>query len=381
MPAPAFDLAVVGLGGMGSSVAYHAASRGLRVIGLERFDLMHTRGSSHGVTRILRLGLHEGGHLVEMAHLARDLWLRLGEEAGERVFVECGSLDLGGAESAIVQRSLEACHAHGIDHELLDAARLAERVPGLRPDPDMVGVLQPGSGLVACERATEAHQRLAAERGAELHARCRVTGWEPEGDGWRVHTDSGSHLAERVVICPGAFGAGLVPELAGLVRAERQVIGWFTPAGDPGLFTPERMPCWIIDGPLGHFYGLPVHGAPGFKIARLTRDEPVDPEQPAAPPAPAEEADLRAVLARWFPAANGPVADLATCLFESSPDLAFIIDALPGPPGAFVAAGFSGHGFKYASLIGGVMVDLALGEEPAVDLAPFRLGRFAAATA
>ncbi len=376
-----FDLAVVGLGGMGSAVAHHAAARGLRVLGLERFDLAHTRGSSHGVTRILRLGLHEGGYLVDMARRSLELWRELGEESGETIFVECGSVDLGPPDSSIVRSSLEACVEQGVEYELLDAAGLAERIPGLVPDPDMTGVLQPGAGLVACEVATAAHQRLARERGAVLLDRRRVTGWRPDGEGWRIHTEGGAHLAARVVVCPGAFAGGLLEELHGRVRAERQVIGWFHPITDPATFGPDRMPCWILDGPLGHFYGLPVHGIPGFKLARMRHDELVDPEDAPVPPREEEIEDLRGVLARWFPGANGPLHRSGTCLFESTPDRVFVMDELPGPGGVFVAAGFSGHGFKYASVVGRAMAALAVGDDPGIDLRPFRLERLTEAGA
>jgi sarcosine oxidase len=374
----AYDLAVIGVGGMGAAVMFHAARRGMRVLGIERFDVGHDRGSSHGVTRILRLGVHEGADYVSWAQRARDLWLALGDEAGEVLFHPCGSVDLGPPESEIVRGSRATCEARGVPHEVLDAAALRERIPVLNPDDDMIGVLQPGSGMVACEASLLAHVAGARVAGAEVRCGEAVVGWEADGDGHRIVTGAGEHRAAAVVVTAGAWAGELVPELAGLIRAERQVVGWFHP-DDPAAFAPERMPCWILDGPLGHFYGLPVHGIPGFKLARMAHEEEIDDlGAPVRPPQDADVEDLRAVLRRWFPRADGPVASLATCIFETTPDRDFIIDRVPGRRAAWVAAGFSGHGYKYCGAVGEAMAALVAGEAPALDTSAFALGRFAA---
>ena len=181
---------------------------------------------------------------------------------------------------------------------------------------------------MACERSLAAHVRLAVAMGADLRDGETVLGWEDDDDGHRIVTDEGDYTAAGVVVTAGAWSPGWRRPLAGLIRPERQVVGWFHPL-EPELFVPERMPCWILDGPLGHFYGLPVHEVPGLKLARMAHEEEVPLDAPVRAPTADDVAELRAVLRRHFPRADGPVATLATCIFESTPDRDFIIDRLP----------------------------------------------------
>jgi sarcosine oxidase len=222
-----------------------------------------------------------------------------------------------------------------------------------------------------------AHVAGALRRGAEIRARERVLEWEEIPEGVRVRTDRGTVEADRLVLTAGAWSQDLARLPAGSVRGVRQSLAWLQPTS-PELFEPERMPVFnlAIDGE--HFYGFPVHGIPGFKLGRYERDgESGDPDAISREPTLADEAPLRAFAERYFPEGAGPTVALKTCLFELSPDEHFIVDRHPDAPGgAVVAAGFSGHGFKFCSVIGEIVADLALDGSTRHDIELFRLDRF-----
>jgi sarcosine oxidase len=374
-----YDVIVVGVGGIGSAIALHAARRKLRVLGIEQYSLPNRRGSSHGITRILRVGLNEGPTYVPLVRRALDLWGELSAEIGTPLFVNNGSLDLAEPSSPVFQGSKAACEKFGLRHEILDPAAIRRRFPGVRPDPEMLAVFQPDSGLVLCEAATEAHLRLALAASAELHGHERMLAWERRGELYSVTTDRGAYACRSLVISAGAWAGRMLSPFGISIKAERQVMGWFQPERNEDHFSPARMPSWIIDSrPLGHFYGLPICGIPGFKLAKFVFGDIVNPSEAVLEPQRGDEEILRAFLRRYFPDADGPVMSLVASFFENTPDRNFIIDELPGHPNLWLAVGFSGHGFKYASAIGELMADLVTAQPPRYDLSSFRASRFSA---
>ena len=241
-----FDAIVIGVGGMGSAAAYHLARRGLRVLGLDRFEIPNEQGSSHGITRAIRLAYAEDPAYVPLLARAYEGWRELEAEVGEQLLHITGSMDISRPDQAIVQGAIRSCEEHGLPYELLDAGEVARRFPGYRLDPEMVALLQPDGGFVLPERAIAAHARGALASGAELRPGERVTGWEPTAEGVRVSTDLASYEAERLVITAGAW----IGELAGVpVVAERQVLAWLQPR-QPQLFTPTGSPSSICRPPM-----------------------------------------------------------------------------------------------------------------------------------
>ena len=364
---------------MGSAIAAHASARGLKVLGLDQFSIPNTRGSSHGATRILRLGLHEGPTYVPLVLRAVELWRELGEKIGTPIFHSCGGLDVGPPGSSIPTNSQRSCEKFNIAHEVLDASETARRFPAMRPQADMIAVYQPGSGFVLPELAISSHVNVALESGAEIHGFERVLGWEPFHDRFKLRTDRGTYEARQIVFASGAWTGKLLAEHQVPVVPERTVLGWFAPRARLDSFQPDRLPIWIVDVPeIGHFYGFPIHGVPGFKLGRL-REIPspaIDPDLLRREPDLEDEDDMRSFIREIFPDADGPVLAMETCFFENSPDRVPIIDRLPGAQGAWVVGGFSGHGFKFCSAVGEVVADLVTGKAPTFDLGPFQLSRF-----
>jgi sarcosine oxidase len=374
-----FDVIVLGVGGMGSAAVYHLARRGKRVLGIERFDVPHDFGSSHGLTRIIRLAYYEHPAYVPLLRRSYQLWRELERVAGEPLLHITGSIDAGTPESAVFQGSRRSCELHDLPHEVLDATQLRQRFPGYRLPGGYLALFQPEGGFLLPERCVVAHVEAAQALGAEVHAREQVLEWRTRGDGFEVQSDRAIYHAERLVISAGPWASKLVPGLAPLAIPERQVLGWFQPL-EPPLFEPERFPVFNLLVDEGRFYGFPIHGIPGFKIGLYHHlEEHVDPDTIDRDIHPRDEHALRTCVSRYFPAANGPVMAMKTCMFTNSPDEHFILDLLPDHPRVAVAAGFSGHGFKFCSVVGEIMADLVEHGQTAHDVGLFRLARFARA--
>lgn len=378
MTTSAYDVIVVGVGGMGSAACYHLARRGKRVLGIERHGIPHAYGSSHGLTRIIRLAYHEDPAYVPLVRRAMMLWLETGDRFGQPLMFTTGSLDLGPGGGAFFSGSLAACREHDLPHEVLTAAEINHRFPAFRLPADHSGLFQPNGGFIASERAIVAHAELAQAAGAEIHTGEAVLDWQPlAGGGVRVRTDRGSYDAGRLILSAGAWLADLVPSLAPVAVPERQVIAWFEPT-TPAKFMPDAMPVTILMVDEGPYFTLPIWGGPGVKIGlHHHRFERGHPDAIRRAPDADDEALLRVCLGRYMPDANGPMVRAADCLYTNTPDEHFIIDALPDNPDVIVASPCSGHGFKFASVIGEILADLAIAGTSRFDLSMFRLGRFA----
>lgn len=373
---PAYDAIVLGLGGMGSATLFHLARRGGRVLGLERFNLVHEYGSSHGLTRIIRLAYWEHPTYVSLLRRAYELWRELEGLAGERLLHITGSVDAGPEAGAIFQGALRSSELHGLAHEVMDGTELRRRYPGYRLPKEIQCLYQPDGGFLLPERCDVAHVELALARGAEVRCREPVLEWGAGGGRAWVRTERGRYEAGRLIICAGPWAFKLVPELAGLAVPERQVLAWLQPSR-PEYFRPDAFPVFNLEVEEGRFYGFPSFLIPGFKFGKYNhRREQVDPDTVNSEPQPEDEELLRAFAARYFPDGAGATLMLKACLFTNSPDHHFILDLHPDHPEVSVAAGFSGHGYKFCSVIGEVMADLALRGQSRHDIEFFRLKRF-----
>ena len=373
-----YDAIVIGLGGMGTASAFHLARRGQRVLGLEQHDLLHELGSSHGLTRIIRLAYHEHPSYVPLLRRSYELWHELERAAGEQLLIKTGSLEGGPERGPTFRGALEAAEAHDLPHEVLSADELRRRYPAYAGfEPETRVVWQPDGGFLLAERTIVAHVNGALAHGADLRFRERVLSWEATVAGAvRVTTGRGSYEADRLVIAAGPWTRQLVRRFESLALPERQVVAWLQPTR-PQLFEPRRFPVFLIDVEEGSYYGFPVHDVPGFKFGRYHHlREPITPDDPDRTARPDDEAILREFATRYFPAGAGPTVMLKACIFTNSPDEHFIIDRLPESPQVSVAAVCSGHGYKFCSVVGEIMADLAMHGETRHDIGLFRLDRF-----
>jgi sarcosine oxidase len=364
---------------MGSATLYHLARRGLRVLGLERYDLLHEYGSSHGLTRIIRLAYWEHPGYVALLRRSYQLWRELERLSGERLLYLTGSIDGGPVNGPVFTGALRSSEQHGLPHEVMDGTELNRRFPGYRLPPEIQCLYQPEGGFLLPERCNLAHIDGALGAGAQVRYREPVAEWGVrEGHCW-VRTSRGRYEAGRLVIAAGPWASKLVPELAALAVPERQVLAWLQPLL-PERFTPDVFPVFYIELEEGRYYGFPSFLVPGFKFGRYHhRGEQVDPDRMNREPDAEDERLLRTFAQRYFPDAAGPTLMLKTCLFTNSPDEHFILDRHPDYPAVMLAAGFSGHGYKFCSVVGEIMADLAEKGETQHDIGFLGLKRFAAA--
>lgn len=371
-----FDCIVIGVGGMGSSAVHNLASRGQRVLGLEQFDVPHAEGSSHGVNRMIRLAYYEDPSYVPLLRRAYEMWYEIEKIAGEQLLFKTGSIDIGAPGDEVFEGAVESCLVHDLPHEVLNYQQINDRFPGYQMPSGQMGLYQRDGGFVLSERSIVAYVNAAVAEGAEIHARESVAKWEPEGECVRVFTNRAEYTADRLVVTAGAWAAGMIPALEGLAVPERQVLAWLQPE-KPELFTTENFPVFNASFEEGHYYGFPVFGIPGFKIGRYHHfEEVIDPDDYDREITREDEDTLRLAAARYFPEANGTLMTLKTCMFTNSPDEHFIIDLVPGYPQVSMATGFSGHGFKFASVVGEILGDLALNGKTKHNIDLLKIDRF-----
>ena len=375
-----YDAIVIGVGGMGSATLYQLARRGLNVLGIEQFDIPHEMGSSHGLTRIIRLAYYEDPSYVPLLRRTYELWRQIEQETSEQILYTTGSIDAGKEDSEVFAGSLKSCQEHDIAHEVLDSKALSQRFPGYQFPPEYMALYQPDGGIIVPERSISAHAAAARSHGAEIHTGERVQGWDPTGDGGvTVTTDAGTYRARKLVLCGGAWMYKLVPQLEDIAVPERQVLIWLETKA-PELFTPERFPVWNAKVDEGRYYGFPEFNpsgdTPGMKYGRWHhREELVDPDTIDRDVYDEDEALLRQFGERYFPQGSGRTLDMKVCMFTNTADEHFVIDTLPDAPQVSIAAGFSGHGFKLCSVVGEIMADLAEKGETRHNIDLFQLGR------
>jgi sarcosine oxidase len=369
-----YDAIVIGVGGMGSATLYHLAHGGCKVLGLERFGIPHAFGSSHGSTRIIRLAYSEGPEYVPLLHAAYGYWREIEEVAGESILHVTGGLDIGAEGSWTVEGSRRSCLEHGLAFEELDGARINRRFPGYRLPASMRAIFQPAGGYVRSEVAIRAYADAARALGAEIVTEARVRDWERGSAGVRVTTESDCHEARKLVITAGPWVGQLLPGLRPVCRPERQVMLWTEPL-NASAFEPGRFPVFNLEAPSGRYYGFPDDRGEGFKIGKYyhLRQQVRDPDGLDRTCHPEDEAVLREGIEAYFPEANGATRRMAACMFTNTPDTDFVLDRYGDTDDVFVAAGFSGHGFKFCSVVGRIMADFCLERPPRWDLGRFRL--------
>lgn len=380
-PHPIYDVAVVGLGAMGSAALYELARRGKRVIGLERFEPGHDKGSSHGESRAIRLSYFEHPSYVPLLRSAFAKWRELEETSGERLLTMTGLLEMGQPGSAIIEGSLVSSRLHDLPHEVLDAATIAQRFPAIRLPSTWHGLFQPDGGILRPELCVRTFVVQARRHGATVRTGVEVEAIDPGPSAIRLRVDGGVVEAGQVIVATGPWIGRFAPELAPHLTLTRQVLGWFASLA-PELTGPDLLPVWVIEEDEDVCYGFPDFAGSGCKAAthhptRVLRSA----DDLAQDGDAADEARIRRVLARYMPATNGPLRRMQTCIYTRTPDEFFAIDHVAADPRIVLASPCSGHGFKFASVIGEVLADLALDGRTGHDIGRFRIDRLTAPTA
>lgn len=374
------DVAVLGLGAMGSATLFQLAARGADVLGIDRFSPPHRLGSSHGETRITRLAVAEGRELAPLVRRSHQIWKDLEARTGESLFGQVGFLAVsgGGQGSAdYVGRVAAIAEAEGIAHELVDAAEARRRYPWLNAEDGERVYHESEGGYLRPERCVGAQLGLAEAAGARLALETRIGAIVPHGDHVELRTDGETIRAGRVVVSAGAWAATLFGRaFAGLLRPTREILHWYGLApGAPGAWADAPAFIWATGARQG-FYGFPAFDGE-VKVAHGEKSVFVDPD---AFDRSSDEAESRAFYGRAIEGRlnglRGDVSRRQTCLYTVSPDGGFVIDEWPQSERVLVVSPCSGHGFKHSAAIGEAVSQRVLDGASRIDLSSFRLGRF-----
>jgi monomeric sarcosine oxidase len=351
------DVLVIGTGGVGSGAAFHLARRGVKVIGIDRFPGGHDRGSSHGQTRIIRLAYFEHPDYVPLLMRAYALWPELERLQGERLFHQVGLLEAGEPDGRAIQGILASARQHNLAIEELDAAECRRRFPGYAIPDDMRGVFEATAGYLLVERCVLAHLEQARRHGAELVVGESVIEWSNVGGAVTVRTDKETYHAAKLVLTAGSWAPRLLASLGVPLEVRRKHVHWF-PA-DRTYRQDAGCPTFLFEIPEGEFYGFPDFGD-GLKVGEHTGGSLVtDPLNDDRSPEPNDVARVETFLAKYLPGVGRPSRQRSVCYYTLSPDRHFIVGNDPRWPQVAFAAGLSGHGFKFTSVLGEVLADLS----------------------
>ncbi len=374
-----FDVIVVGLGTMGAASALTLADRGQKVLGLDAHHPPHAFGSHHGESRIIRKAYYEDPSYVPLIERSYRLWTALEARAKASLMTRTGGLMIGRPESGLVSGALQSARQHQLQHTVLSQQAMRDRFPVFQLDAEMVAVLEPDAGILYPEQCVQTLLDLATARGATLRYGEAVRSWQSTSDGVSVVTEQATYRAEKLVLVPGPWLGELAPALQSKLTIERQVVLHVEPHAQAPLFRADKLPIFCLEEADGNFfYGIPDLGS-GLKVGqhyagpKHTRVDTVD--RTVHP----RDVDLvRAYLAHRMPGANGTLLSSLVCLYTDTPDLHFAIDHYPSHDNVVVASVCSGHGFKFAPVIGEVIGDLIAGNRPAFDLSLFNADRLLA---
>jgi len=369
------DVAIVGLGAMGSAAAYHLSARGKSVVGFDLSTPPHSLGSTHGQSRIIREAYFENPLYVPLVQRSYECWSDLQQATDDRLLLKTGGVLIGPDKGMLIAGTRLSADRHNLDYDLLTAKQVRKHYGALDPDDDVVGLWEPNAGILLPEKCVEAHLRLAQQHGADLHFDEPVTEWKPDGDGVILKTEADQYSVSQLVLTPGAWLNLFLPDLPLPLTIERQVLYWFDAGENRELFELQRLPLFAWEyAPEQLFYGFPNLGN-GVKIAIHHQGQITDVESIDRNVSEDETATMKLILDACLPSLSGPLLKSEVCMYTNTPDEHFVIDFHPDLPQVLIASACSGHGFKFAAVIGEIVTDLLIEGKSSFDLSPFRISR------
>ncbi len=374
-----FDVIVVGAGSMGMAAGYQLAKQGVKTLLVDAYDPPHTEGSHHGDTRIIRHAYGEGREYVPFALRAQELWYELENETHHKIFTKTGVLVFGPkGESDFVAETMEAAAEHSLTVDLLEGDEINKRWPGITVPENYNAIFEPNSGVLFSENCIRAYRELAEAKGAKVLTYTRVEDFEVSQDIVKIQTANGSYTADKLIVSMGAWNSKLLSKLNLDIPLQpyRQVVGFFE-SDESKYNNAVDFPGFMVEVPNGIYYGFPSFGGCGLKIGYHTYGQQIDPDtiNREFGAYPEDESNLRDFLGKYMPEANGELKRGAVCMYTKTPDEHFVIDTHPEHSNVFIAAGFSGHGFKFSSVVGEVLSQLATTGKTEHDISLFSINR------
>jgi N-methyl-L-tryptophan oxidase len=373
-----YDVIIAGAGSMGMAAGYYLAKQGKKTLLLDANDPPHTVGSHHGDTRIIRHAYGEGKRYVPLALRAQQLWLELEREAGMSLFRQTGVLSVGAPDSPFIREVRESAAEFSLPLDFLDSDEIRTRWPGITIPDDYLGCFEPSSGILFSEECIRAYRKGAEAYGAEIRTHAPVTHIQVRSDAVVVHCGNTQYHGDSLVLSAGAWNDKLLAslDLTLPLTPTRKTVGWFE--ADQQLYDADCFPAFLFHLKTSAYYGFPSLDGCGVKVGRHDGGQPVDPDHMNREfgSHPDDEGDLRRFLQTYMPQAAGPLKQGKVCLYTMTPDEHFIIDRHPAYPNVVIAAGFSGHGFKFASAVGEAVCQMITSGKPDQDISLFSLKRF-----
>lgn len=376
-----YDAIVIGVGGMGSAACHQLARRGARVLGLEQFPLVHDRGSSHGETRIIRQAYFEHPDYVPLLLRTYELWRDLEQSANRTLFHQVGLVLSGIPTGETIAGAMNSANQHQLKVEELTPADAHRRWPALHFPNDHSVVFEPAAGYLLVESCVQTQIDEAVRHGAEIQSGERVLSWSSNGKSVFVKTDRGEYSAGSLVVTAGAWSGAALRELGLPLQVRRKFVGWY-PVREGHAGSLQAMPTYFYELPHGTFYGFPSLDGQTAKVAEHSGGELVnDPAQVHRAQEATDLPRLSGFISSHLPDLQTEPAKHSVCLYTLTPDQHFVIDLHPQWENVSIAAGFSGHGFKFAPVVGEALADLALTRSTSLPITFLSLTRFPNTTA
>ena len=372
-----YEVIVVGAGSMGMAAGYYLAEKGVETLMIDAFDPPHSKGSHSGDTRLIRHACGEGLDYVPLALRAQKLWNTLQQQTSERIFLNTCVVTFGPKDSLFVQTAINGGREYDLNVETLAADEINERWPGITLPADQIGCYEAEAGILFSENCIRAFKRGAMQNGAELKTNDPIMDIEILEDSAKVSTNSEIFTADKLIIASGAWNKKILDDinLKLQIQPSRQTIAWFN--SDDILYKSDGFPGFFADVPTDVYYGFPSIDGAGLKIGRYDNGDAIDPSyyNNEFGAYLKDKKDISEFLAKYMKQANGDINVGKTCMFTNTPDENFIIDTHPHHDHIAIAAGFSGHGYKFSSAVGEALCDLVTGGETKEDLSLFKITR------
>lgn len=372
-----YDVMIIGAGSMGMAAGYYLSKSGKKTLLLDSFHPPHNKGSHHGETRIIRYAYAEGEEYVPFILKAQELWNELERDTGKSLFIPTGVLSVGNRESNFIQNTISSSTTYSLPLEVMDPAEVQNRWSGITMPNDSIGCFEPTSGVLKCEESIKAYQMLAEMNGATILSNSRVKEIHIQEEKVTIKTSDKTFYSDSLVVAAGAWSGHLLSmlDLDLPLTPVRKTFAWFD--ANEKIYNANDFPAFAFETSRGLYYGFPSVDGAGLKVGRHDGGERINPDEVMKQfgEIVEDEEDLIQFLNQYLPEI-GRLKDGKTCMYTLTPDEKFVIDVHPKYSNVAIAAGFSGHGFKFSSAVGQALSNLIVSGKNEIDISQFSIDRF-----